>query len=131
MPVTVYPFLMFTGAAEAAMKFYVSVVPGSRIVSLERFKAGDDGEEGKVKAATFEVAGQPVRCFDTHIDHGFALTPAFSLVIVTPDIEDVERYATRLGEDGAVLMPPDDYGFSRRFAWVRDRFGVAWQINCE
>ena len=131
MSVTVYPFLMFTGTAEAAMNFYVSVVPDSRIVSLERFAAGEDGEAGKVKAATFEVAGQPVRCFDTNFDHGFGLTPAFSLVIATPDIADVERYAIALGAGGDVLMPPDDYGFSKRFAWVQDRFGVSWQINCE
>ncbi|MGI9475064.1 MAG: VOC family protein [Hyphomicrobiaceae bacterium] len=131
MSVTVYPFLMFTGTAEAAMNFYVSVVPDSRIVSIEHFTAEDDGEDGKVKAATFEVAGQLVRCFDSYIEHAFTFTPAFSLVIATPDIADVERYATALAAGGDVLMPPDDYGFSKRFAWVQDRFGVSWQINCE
>jgi predicted 3-demethylubiquinone-9 3-methyltransferase (glyoxalase superfamily) len=35
----------------------------------------------------------------------------------------------RLSEGGVVLMPPNDYGFSRKFAWLNDRFGVSWQIN--
>ena len=34
-----------------------------------------------------------------------------------------------LSRDGTVLMPPDDYGFSARFAWVKDRFGMSWQLS--
>jgi predicted 3-demethylubiquinone-9 3-methyltransferase (glyoxalase superfamily) len=34
-----------------------------------------------------------------------------------------------MSESGAVLMPPDNYGFSRKFAWLNDRYGVSWQLN--
>ncbi|TIO83900.1 MAG: VOC family protein, partial [Mesorhizobium sp.] len=42
---------------------------------------------------------------------------------------ELDRIVGVLAEDGALLMPTDDYGFSRRFAWLNDRFGVSWQIN--
>jgi uncharacterized glyoxalase superfamily protein PhnB len=41
----------------------------------------------------------------------------------------MDRLFERLSEGGQVLMPPDAYGFSRRFTWVQDRFGVSWQLN--
>ena len=41
----------------------------------------------------------------------------------------LERLHQALTEGGETLMPPDDYGFSTRFAWLNDRFGVSWQLN--
>ena len=57
-------------------------------------------------------------------------------LILTPEGTNFleQRRALRdaaLSDEGAVLMPPGDYGFSRRFAWVNDRFGVSWQLNFE
>jgi predicted 3-demethylubiquinone-9 3-methyltransferase (glyoxalase superfamily) len=40
--------------------------------------------------------------------------------------EALDRYYAALVDRGATLMPPDNYGFSRRFSWVNDRFGVSW-----
>jgi len=42
---------------------------------------------------------------------------------------ELEGAFGRLSEGGEVLMPLDDYGFSARFGWVRDRFGPSWQLN--
>ncbi len=45
--------------------------------------------------------------------------------------EQIDRLSVTLGEGGKVYMPLGDYGFSRKFAWVGDRFGVTWQLNLE
>ena len=42
---------------------------------------------------------------------------------------EIEHLYEKLSESGQVLMPIDDYGFSQRFGWVNDRFGVSWQLN--
>jgi predicted 3-demethylubiquinone-9 3-methyltransferase (glyoxalase superfamily) len=126
---TVVPFLMFTGAAEEAMDLYVSVIPDSRIVDIVHWGPGKKGEEGKVMAATLSLAGQTVRCFDSPDVHAFTFTPSFSLFVECASPEEMDRIAEGLLLGGEELMPADDYGFSRRFAWLNDRFGVSWQLN--
>ena len=130
MNVTVEPFLMFEGQAEAAMTFYVAVVPNSRVIEIEHYAAGEVGKDGTIKLALFELSGLRVRCTDSPIAHAFTFTPSLSLFLTVDDVQHIDDLAATLGADGQALMPPDDYGFSRRFAWVQDRFGVSWQINC-
>jgi predicted 3-demethylubiquinone-9 3-methyltransferase (glyoxalase superfamily) len=55
MSVAVRPFLMFEGNAEEALNRYVSVVPGSKIIDLEKYGAGGPGKEGTVMRGTFSV----------------------------------------------------------------------------
>jgi uncharacterized glyoxalase superfamily protein PhnB len=43
--------------------------------------------------------------------------------------EELDRVFVALSEGGRVLMPPDNYGFSERFTWTGDRFGVSWQLD--
>ena len=59
----------------------------------------------------------------------FTFTPSISLFVECESDAEIERLAGALGEGGQFMMPLGDYGFSRRFAWVSDRFGVSWQIN--
>jgi len=126
---TVRPFLMFEGKAEEAMNFYVSLIPGSEITSIARYGPGQPGPEGSVMVATFTVAGQAVMCSDSYVKHGFTFTPSVSLFVDCESEEEIRRLATNLAEGGAELMPLGNYGFSRQFAWVNDRFGVSWQLN--
>lgn len=130
MMTTATPFLMFQGGkGEAAIDFYVATVPGSRVVSIERFAAGDPGPEGTIKRAVFEVAGQQVMVHDSFVTHGFDFTPSFSFFVDCADADEVERLFATLSEGGAVLMPLDNYGWGEKFGWVSDRFGVSWQLN--
>jgi len=126
------PFLMFQGGkAEAALDFYVEHIPGSRIVSMQRFGPEGPGPEGTVLRATVEIAGQPVMAHDSFIRHGFDFTPSSSFFLECADEAELERLWDALSEGGAVLMPLDNYGWSRRFGWLADRFGVSWQLNLQ
>ena len=122
-------FLMFTGQAEEAMQFYVGLFPNSKVVAVERYGRDQAGPEGTIKKAEFILCGQRFMCIDSPITHDFGFTPAISLFVECKDEEEFQRYYDALVRDGKVLMPVGDYGFSRKFAWVNDRFGVSWQLN--
>lgn len=122
-------FLMFDGVAEEAMNFYVSLFGGSEVRRVERYGPGEPGAEGTVKLATFTLAGQEFTCFNSPTKHAFSFTPSISLFVECESRAELEEAFGRLADGGKILMPLDDYGFSRRFGWVNDRFGVSWQLN--
>lgn len=123
---------MFEGKAEEAMAFYVSQFPDGKLLTLERF--GADGPGGHDKAGTvlrglIRVGGLEVMCFDSPVNHAFSFTPAVSLFVDFDDEADLRRIATAMLEGGQALMPLNNYGFSRLFVWLNDRYGVSWQFN--
>lgn len=122
-------FLMFEGVAEEAMNFYVSLFPGSEIRQIERYGLGEPGPEGTVKKATFALLGQEFLCIDSPMKHAFTFTPSVSLFVDCESEAELESTFSQLSAGGAVLMPLADYGFSTRFGWVNDRFGLSWQLN--
>lgn len=126
---TITPFLMFDGKAEEAMRFYVGLFADSTLRSIERYRAGEAGAEGSVKRAEFTVAGQPVLCIDSPTRHAFGFTPSFSLFVDCDSEAELDSAFEQLSAGGHVLMLPDNYGFSQRFAWLSDRYGVSWQLN--
>ena len=129
MPQTVTPFLMFEGSAEEAMRFYVSLFRGSGINQVERYGPGGPGAEGSVKLADFTLAGQRLMCIDSPVKHAFSFTASLSLFVECESEAELDPAFERLSTGGAVLMPPGNYGFSTKFAWLNDRFGVSWQLN--
>jgi len=126
---SVTPQLMFEGDAERAMELYVSLFADSAVTAIERYAAGEFGPEGKVKRATFTLAGRTFACIDSAIEHDFTFTPSMSIFVECQDEAEQTRAYERLSEGGAVLMALGDHGFSRRFGWVNDSFGVSWQLN--
>ncbi len=129
MAKSVTPFLMFEGAAEEAATLYVSLFRDSSIRSIERYRPGEGGPEGGVKQCHFTVAGQPLRCFDSPVKHAFTFTPSVSLFVDCESEAELDAAFATLSAGGKVMMPPGNYGFSAKFAWVSDRFGVSWQLN--
>ena len=129
MPQKVRPFLMFEGRAEEAMTFYVSLFPDGKIVDIARYGPGQAGPEGSVKVASFIVGGQTVMCIDSPAKHAFTFTPSFSFFVDCVSEPEVRKLAGALAEGGSVMMPLDNYGFSKQFAWVSDRYGVSGQLN--
>ena len=126
---TVQPFLMFEGKAEEAINFYVSLFPGAHIHAMEKYLAGQPGPAGTVKLARFTIAGQTVLATDSPIHHAFTFTPALSLFVECTSDNEINRFYETLLAGGAALMPLGSYGFSTKFAWINDRFGVSWQLN--
>jgi predicted 3-demethylubiquinone-9 3-methyltransferase (glyoxalase superfamily) len=129
MAARISTFLMFEGKAEQAMNFYVSLFAGATVTSIRRYGPGEPGAEGSVLHASFMLKGQNFMCIDSPAKHAFTFTPATSIFVDCDSETEVDMLFGKLSEGGQVLMPLDTYPFSRKFAWVADRFGVSWQIN--
>jgi predicted 3-demethylubiquinone-9 3-methyltransferase (glyoxalase superfamily) len=117
------PFLMFQGRCEEALTFYTAAIPGARIVSMDR------KPDGTVAMARLAVGGLEIMANDSPPVHDFDFTPSTSTFLTVDKAGDVDALTSALGDGGKLLMPPADYGFSQRFGWAQDRFGVSWQIN--
>ena len=129
MQTAITPFLMFDGHAEEAMNFYVGLLPDGNVVNIRRYGKEGPGKEGSVLHAVFEISGQRIMCIDSPTKHGFSFTPSFSLFVDCGSESQIEDLYTALSNDGSTMMPLGEYGFSKRFAWIQDRFGVSWQLN--
>lgn len=111
------PHLWYSAEAEEAARFYVSVIPDSRIDHVSTLPVETpSGPAGSVTIVEFTLAGQPVTGFT-----GGPLDPfnhAISLMIECDTQEDVDRIWDALLDGGT----PEECG------WLRDRWGVSWQI---
>jgi predicted 3-demethylubiquinone-9 3-methyltransferase (glyoxalase superfamily) len=125
----VTPFLTFEGNAEAALRYYCSVFDAAELIGLDRYGANEMGAEGSVRMAIFSLKGQRFMCIDSVVAHAHTFTPSVSFYVECDSEGEVERLFAALSRDGKVHMPLDSYGFSARFAWVDDQFGVSWQLN--
>ncbi|PAF22313.1 hypothetical protein CHH69_14075 [Terribacillus saccharophilus] len=126
----VTPFLMFQdGKAEEAMNYYISLLEDSEIKSITRYGANEAGDEGTVMLATFSLKGQDFMCIDSNVTHQFSFTPSFSIYITCDTEKELDDLYKKLNEDGIERMPLDNYGFSKKFGWTDDKFGVSWQLN--
>jgi len=120
---------MFTGQAEEAMNFYISLFDNSRIDHIARHEAGGPGKEGTVMRAQFSLNGQSFMCIDSPAVHAFTFTPAMSLFIDCGSDAEIEKLFASLSAGGSILMPLGAYPFSKKYGWVTDKYGVSWQIN--
>lgn len=124
------PFLMFQdGKAQAALDLYFSVFPDSGMVSVARYGQGGPGPVDTIMVAVFKLCGREFMCSDSPIKHGFTFTPSSSTFVEFDSADELDRVFGILSEGGGVLMPVGNYGFSKRFGWLNDRFGVSWQLN--
>jgi predicted 3-demethylubiquinone-9 3-methyltransferase (glyoxalase superfamily) len=124
------PFLMFQrGVGREAVEFYVSLFDDGEILDLDLYPEGGPAPAGTIMRGRFRIAGQEFFVSDSFIEHAFDFTPSLSVWIEAASAEEQAALVDALGADGETLMPLDNYGFSSRFAWVNDRFGVSWQIN--
>lgn len=123
------PFLMFTGRAEEAMNLYTSLFENSKILSITRYGPKEAGAEGTVVHATFTLNGQKYMCIDSSVHHDFDFTPSFSIHVQFASEVEIDRVYAGLSQGGNVHMPLGPYPFSRKYAWLSDKFGVSWQLD--
>ena len=111
------PCLWFDGEAEEAANFYVSILPNSRIDSVQRNVSDSPaGKTGTVLAVAFTLAGQRFLALNGGIR--FEYTPAISFQVDCADQAEVDRLWDALSDGGS----------TERCGWLKDRYGVSWQI---
>jgi predicted 3-demethylubiquinone-9 3-methyltransferase (glyoxalase superfamily) len=110
------PFLWFDDDAEEAVKFYTSIFDGAKVTNTTRYAEGGPGPAGQVMTIAFELEGQEF----TALNGGplFPFTEAISLYVHCGDQDEVDRLWTQLTEGGE----------EGQCGWLKDRFGVSWQI---
>ncbi|MEV4434407.1 VOC family protein [Streptomyces sp. NPDC049555] len=111
------PCLWFDTEAEEAVDFYLSVFPGSRILEVKRYGEAGPREPGMVMVIDFELAGQRFMALNGGPE--FTFTEALSLSVDCADQAEVDELWARLTEGGGEEGP---------CGWLKDRFGVSWQI---
>lgn len=109
----------------------MSSYPGSEVIDVVRYGPGQAGAEGSIMKAAFTMGGETVLCTDSVAKHEFTFTPAISFFVACESEDEIQRLSAAIAEHGRIFMPLGDYGFSRKFAWVSDRYGVSWQLNLE
>ncbi len=129
----IVPCLMFTGAqhgrAEEAMKHYAGVfsdgpadsrlgpAAGTQLGPIDRY-SGEDGPAGTVKYGRFALAGQDMIAMDSHGDHGFGFSEGLSLQVMCETQAEIDKCWAMLSEGGE----------PGRCGWLKDRFGLSWQV---
>jgi predicted 3-demethylubiquinone-9 3-methyltransferase (glyoxalase superfamily) len=111
------PFLWFDTQAEEAAKLYVSLFPDSRITHVSRYGDAGPGPKGSVMVVSFELQGRRF----TALNGGPAqrLSEAISLLVDCSEQADIDRLWSALGQGGSYNV----------CGWLKDRFGLSWQIN--
>ena len=116
MPRRIGTCLWFENQAEEAAKFYVSVFDESKIIDVSRFGEGGPGAAGEAIAVDFELEGRPFTALNGA--SGSSFTEAVSFVVDCEDQAAVDRYWAALTDGGSESM----------CGWLKDRYGVSWQV---
>jgi predicted 3-demethylubiquinone-9 3-methyltransferase (glyoxalase superfamily) len=117
------PALLFTqkvaGKAEAAMKFYTTVFNNAAVKDILRYEKDEHNVEGTVKHGRFVINNQLFIAVDSSKSHAFTFSEGVSLVVPCDTQEEIDYYWDALTKDG---------GQESMCGWLKDKFGVSWQI---
>ncbi len=110
------PFLWFNGQAEEAVNFYVSIFKNSKAGSIQRYGDAGPGPKGSVMSATFQLEGQEFYALNGGPQ--FSFTPAISFFVNCETQQEVDELWEKLSQGGE----------KGRCGWLKDKFGLSWQI---
>ena len=111
------PFLWFDDNLDDALRFYTAVFPDAVVEEVTRYGPAGPGPEGSVMTATFRLAGQTLMGLNG--GPHFSFTEAISLFVSVDTQEEVDRLWSTLTADG---------GQESQCGWLKDKFGLSWQI---
>lgn len=111
------PFLWFNDDAEEAMNHYVSIFSNSKVLSVSRWGEGGPGPKGAVMSCTFQLEGQEFMALNG--GPHFKFTEAISLFVSCETQAEVDALWEKLIAGG---------GQPSRCGWLKDRFGLSWQV---
>ena len=115
-PQPITPFLWFDSQAEEAAKFYTSIFPNSKVVKVARYGPAGPGPAGSVMTVEFQLRGQSFVALNGGPQ--FKFTEAISFVVNCQTQEEVDAYWEKLSAGGAEVA----------CGWLKDKFGLSWQI---
>jgi predicted 3-demethylubiquinone-9 3-methyltransferase (glyoxalase superfamily) len=110
------PFLWFNNNAEEAVNYYISIFKNSRIINLSRYGEGAPVPSGTVMTVTFELDGQELMALNGGSE--FPFTEAISLFVNCETQGEVDEYWEKLTDGGEEIQ----------CGWLKDKFGLVWQI---
>jgi predicted 3-demethylubiquinone-9 3-methyltransferase (glyoxalase superfamily) len=110
------PFLWFDHQAEDAAGFYTAIFPNSKIIKVVRYGEAGPGPAGSAMTVEFQLDGQ--KFVGLNGGPHFKFTEAISFVVNCQTQDEVDHYLEKLSADGAQIQ----------CAWLKDKFGLSWQI---
>ena len=119
----IIPHLWYDKEAVEAANLYVSLFENSSIINITTI---NDTPSGDADLVDFQLANLNFSA----ISGGpyFTFNPSVSLMVACSSIEEVDRLHASLNTNGKELMPLGEYPFSKRYAWIQDRYGLGWQL---
>lgn len=111
------PFLWYNDQAEEAAKFYLSIFKSGKLITVKRRSGKTPGSDDPVMSVSFELEGQ--RFIALNGGPHFSFTPAISLFVDCKDQQEVDELWKKLTADG---------GEESRCGWLKDKYGLSWQI---
>jgi predicted 3-demethylubiquinone-9 3-methyltransferase (glyoxalase superfamily) len=110
------PFLWFDGKAEEAMSFYISIFKNSKVLSVSRYGEAGPGPKGTVMTAKFALNGQEFIALNGGPQ--FTFTEAISFVVSCETQQEVDELWEKLSQGGQ----------KSRCGWLKDKYGLSWQV---
>jgi predicted 3-demethylubiquinone-9 3-methyltransferase (glyoxalase superfamily) len=119
---TITPSLLFVGKqhgkAEEAIQFYTAIFKNSAVAGILRYGEGEGEQPGTVKHGQFMLDGGVFMAMDSGLDHKYAFTGAISFYVNCGPQKEVDHFWNKLSDGGDIEM----------CGWLKDRYGVTWQI---
>ena len=110
----IHPCLWFDGQAKAAATFYCSLFKDSKITV------------DSPMVVNFELHGK--KFMGLNGGPHFKINPSISIFVTCTTNDEIDDLSAKLSKDGSFLMPLDKYPWSERYAWIKDKFGLTWQL---
>lgn len=122
----IVPHLWFNTDARKAVRFYVSLFGNSEVLSETTIEGTPSGD---TEIISFSLRGK--RFMAINGGPAFAFSNAVSFHVYCGSDSETERLYEKLSENGSIMMPLGKYDWARKYAWIKDRFGVSWQLDAD